>query len=316
MNKNLSICIPTYNRAKFLDENLEKLIPLCKKYSISINISDNNSPDNTLDVVNKHKKKYKFLFYKKLEKNLGIDLNMDSVIEISDSKFSWLFSDDDIIDDDSIEIILDIINIDNPDFILLNHREKDLETRELITERYLNTDNNNQIINHVTLLEKYAHQMTLLSACVVKTKDWKKISFSSYKAKFYFHIHNIFYNLNSNSTIVFVGRPLFTKFNGNYWQFEKKELDAVLHFHYPTTINDLSDNFRIQSKLIAIKPKVNKISIGTFIKLRGGDYISIFYLPKVFFYLLGYRFFVSIIFLFLPSSLSNFIYKSYNRFLR
>ena len=58
MNKNLSICIPTYNRAKFLDENLEKIIPLCKRYEVPIYVSDNNSPDETYDVVQNHKKNY------------------------------------------------------------------------------------------------------------------------------------------------------------------------------------------------------------------------------------------------------------------
>ena len=50
MNKDLSICIPTYNRAKFLDENLSKTIPICRKFKIPIYISDNDSKDNTFEV--------------------------------------------------------------------------------------------------------------------------------------------------------------------------------------------------------------------------------------------------------------------------
>ena len=316
MNNLLSINIPTYNRAVFLDVNLKKMISLCDKHSVAIYVSDNNSSDNTYDIVKKHQKSYKYLFYRCLEKNMGIDLNMDSVVKMSVAKFSWLFSDDDLIDDDSIEIILNNIKNKNPDFILLNHREKDLKTKKLLLEKYIDIDNLIHTINDETLLELYAHQMTLLSACIVKTEDWKKITFSSYKAKFYFHIHNIFYNLNSDSSITFIGRPLFTKFNGNYWQFEKNELDAVLHFHYPRTINDLSNNFTIKSKISAIKPKIDKISIGTFIRLRGDGYISLSYIPKVFFYLIRFRIILVFVLLFLPKSLSALIYKLFNKYVR
>jgi glycosyltransferase involved in cell wall biosynthesis len=316
MNNLLSINIPTFNRAVFLDENLKKMISLCDKHSVAIYVSDNNSSDNTYDIVKKHQKSYKYLFYRCLEKNMGIDLNMDSVVKMSVAKFSWLFSDDDLIDDDSIEIILNNIKNKNPDFILLNHREKDLKTKKLLLEKYVNIDDKDHIINDKTLLSLYAHQMTLLSACVVKTENWKKINFSSYKAKFYFHIHNIFFNLNPDSRIVFIGKPLFTKFNGNYWQFDVKELDAVLHFHYPRTINDLSNHYKIESKISAIKPKIDKISIGTFIRLRSGGYISLTYIPKVFFYFIRFRIILVFVFLFLPKSFSGLVYMLFNKYVR
>ena len=40
INKKLSIVIPTYNRASFLDYSLETHIPLAKEYNISIYIFD------------------------------------------------------------------------------------------------------------------------------------------------------------------------------------------------------------------------------------------------------------------------------------
>ena len=122
--------------------------------------------------------------------------------------------------------------------------------------------------------------------------------------------------MNTSSKVVFIGKPLFTKFNGNYWQFEKTELDAVLHFFYPRTINDLSNEFSLSEKVLAIKPKMNKISIGTFLRLRGGGYISSNYLPKVFFNLLKFRLVLLFPLLFLPKSFSLFIYNSLKNYVR
>ncbi|WP_422555544.1 glycosyltransferase, partial [Sulfuricurvum sp.] len=47
MNKQLAICIPTYNRAKVLEELLFDLIPQVAPLDIPIYISDNNSLDQT-----------------------------------------------------------------------------------------------------------------------------------------------------------------------------------------------------------------------------------------------------------------------------
>jgi len=53
----LSICIPTYNRAKELDECLSCIVPqIMDKDSIEIVISDNNSDDNTEQIIQKHMK--------------------------------------------------------------------------------------------------------------------------------------------------------------------------------------------------------------------------------------------------------------------
>ena len=53
----LSICIPTYNRAKILDETLFNLTNesvFQETNDVEIVISNNNSPDNTEEVCQKY----------------------------------------------------------------------------------------------------------------------------------------------------------------------------------------------------------------------------------------------------------------------
>ena len=59
MNKELAICIPTYNRALVLKDLLNDLILKVEDYQVAIYISDNNSQDNTYDIVREAQKKYK-----------------------------------------------------------------------------------------------------------------------------------------------------------------------------------------------------------------------------------------------------------------
>ena len=109
----LSICIPTYNRAGFLKENLEKLIPQVESYigSVEILISDNCSTDNTEIIVNEIRKKTEFpILYTKNEKNIGGYNNMAKSISNSKGKYIYILGDDDILSPDFMSVILRLIN--------------------------------------------------------------------------------------------------------------------------------------------------------------------------------------------------------------
>lgn len=131
MNKLLSICIPTYNRAEFLSECLDHIIPQALEYHIPIYICDNASNDNTQTIISNQQSLYPYIFYKKQDSNVGIDHNMLDVVFMSTSKYCWWLGDDDIILDNSISKILKVLQLYNPDFLLLNTLfiSEDLKTK-------------------------------------------------------------------------------------------------------------------------------------------------------------------------------------------
>ena len=72
----LSICIPTYNRIKYLENCLNSILIASKKSNLKIEvcISDNFSEENTNSVITKFKKKIKIIFNQN-EKNIGYGNN-------------------------------------------------------------------------------------------------------------------------------------------------------------------------------------------------------------------------------------------------
>jgi glycosyltransferase involved in cell wall biosynthesis len=70
----LSICIPTFNSSKYLSETLDSIVAQFINKDIfnktEIIISDNDSPDNTFEVVKKYQEKYSNIHYFKNETNL------------------------------------------------------------------------------------------------------------------------------------------------------------------------------------------------------------------------------------------------------
>lgn len=111
--KILSICIPTYNRAAILDgalEAIEKALQQIDPSEIELVISDNCSPDNTKEIVQKHiEKGLPIGTYIRNEENLGIIGNIKQCFRLAKGKYVWVLGDDDYVRQDALKIILDKI---------------------------------------------------------------------------------------------------------------------------------------------------------------------------------------------------------------
>jgi glycosyltransferase involved in cell wall biosynthesis len=99
----ISICIPTYNRAKHLANCLNSIRVAINNTSgdFEVCVSDNCSTDNTSEVVH-HAQLSMPIKYCKNQENLGIPRNFINVVRMADGEFAWLVGDDDILLPDSL----------------------------------------------------------------------------------------------------------------------------------------------------------------------------------------------------------------------
>jgi glycosyltransferase involved in cell wall biosynthesis len=118
----LSICIPTYNREKWLFQNLSLLNELsnnCKK-KLEIIISDNNSTDNTKETVQKFKD-LPIKYYRR-EVNYNFNNNFQFVVQKATKKFVWVLGDDDLVLPSFIDILINTMEINqNVNFYCLRY---------------------------------------------------------------------------------------------------------------------------------------------------------------------------------------------------
>jgi len=90
----VSICIPTYNSARFLRECLDSIVN--QTYSNKeIIVSDNASTDETEKIVKEYVEKYKVKYYRN-EKNIGGEANFDRCIELANGEYITIFHSDDL----------------------------------------------------------------------------------------------------------------------------------------------------------------------------------------------------------------------------
>jgi cellulose synthase/poly-beta-1,6-N-acetylglucosamine synthase-like glycosyltransferase len=96
MKPKLSICIPTYNRAAFLKECLDSVLPQVKtKDEVEVIVIDNASTDDTQAVVKKFIALCDCLKYYRNENNLGYAGNQVKCIEYTTGDYMAFLCDDD-----------------------------------------------------------------------------------------------------------------------------------------------------------------------------------------------------------------------------
>ncbi|MFG1399393.1 glycosyltransferase family 2 protein [Roseixanthobacter pseudopolyaromaticivorans] len=95
----LSLCIPTYNRAPFLDYLLSSLARECAfGFSFEIVVSDNASSDETAEVVARHQEAGLALCYFRQDENKGGLPNLLTAFRRARGRYVMYLADDDLID--------------------------------------------------------------------------------------------------------------------------------------------------------------------------------------------------------------------------
>lgn len=118
----LDICIPTYNRSKYLDKCLSALLclQLDPSLQLAIIISDNASTDDTCLVVEQYCPELPIIFYRN-NFNIGMARNILTAISYSQSQYYWCIGDDDCLLPGSLKYLAPILNsYDAPDLLWVN----------------------------------------------------------------------------------------------------------------------------------------------------------------------------------------------------
>ncbi len=100
MNKSISVCVTTYNGAKYIERQLNSIINQLPNSSDEILVSDDGSTDDTIKIVNKIKDSR----IKILKANSGnLIKNFESVISQATGDYIFLADQDDIWNSNKIE---------------------------------------------------------------------------------------------------------------------------------------------------------------------------------------------------------------------
>lgn len=137
----VSICIPVYNRSKYLYECINSA--LSQNYeNLEVIIGDDNSDDETtLNIINGFLKNKRVRYYKNNE-NLGINRNYERLIDFSEGEWLVLLSNDDYFTDNTFisQAIDRVKNIPNASVLCGGYRTITENELGKVEERFDYTD--------------------------------------------------------------------------------------------------------------------------------------------------------------------------------
>jgi abequosyltransferase len=171
--KLLSLCIPTYNRAKFLEESLLAIvnsIPLEHQTDLEIVISDNASTDGTQLVIQDFQKQFPNLTWVVVQQqpNIGPS-NVVIVTNYASGEFIWILSDDDLVLPNAITNIMRILlNNDQINGIIVNYAGFQNNANHL--EKPV-LANRNLIFNKNDALRHLVTSLTFISVLIYRKRN-------------------------------------------------------------------------------------------------------------------------------------------------
>lgn len=115
----LSICIPTRNRAHLLDVSLKTLLPQCSGRPVEVCVSDNASTDGTAALLAGSPA----VRFETREQDVGIDRNIIAALRMARGRYVLPIGDDETFHADGIDCILSALR-DAPDMLMLKGRCK------------------------------------------------------------------------------------------------------------------------------------------------------------------------------------------------
>jgi abequosyltransferase len=124
----LTIAIPTFNRARYLDLCLKRIgeeiagLSEDRRCKVKIYVSDNASPDDTPEVVARYKAKHPGAFEAvRNDTNSGPDTNIAQCYDSATTPYVWIIGDDDVLLHGGLGRVLDVLTNEDIDILYVNN---------------------------------------------------------------------------------------------------------------------------------------------------------------------------------------------------
>lgn len=168
----LSLCIPIYNRLKYLERQLARFVEDKDLFGdqIQLIISDNCSTDDLLSCCEKYQQQGLKLLYHRNDTNLGADGNFDWCFHHADGRYVWLLGSDDVPVKGVLTKVIECLSSNDYGLFHLSQRRMDQEIAI-----YNDSDEMAVSVNY---------WFTFMSANIIRTDSLMSVNLFDYRHSF------------------------------------------------------------------------------------------------------------------------------------
>ncbi|OGP35772.1 MAG: hypothetical protein A2X88_03155 [Deltaproteobacteria bacterium GWC2_65_14] len=247
----LSICIATYNRADFIGETLDSIIPQLTE-EVEIVVVDGASTDATRTVMERYAADCPGLRYIRLPEKGGVDQDFCKAVEDARGEYCWLFPDDDLYKPGAVKRILDELR-SVPSLVIVNADVMDRDFSTLLHPSMLDNREDETFgpDDMEGLFLRIVPAISFIGGVVIRRKTWLEREHARYFGTEFVHVGVIFQNPLPGSTRV-IGQPYITIRYGNaQWTSRSFEVFMYKWPHIIWSLDRISD----EAKRKRVKPE-------------------------------------------------------------
>lgn len=218
----LTLCIPTYNRAALLEQALESIVGQAGD-AVEIVVSDNGSTDATRAVMERFAARFPRLTYFRQPENLGFDRNMLKAVELARGEYCWLFGSDDALAPDALARVLPLLG--EADVLVLDRINMSLDfARSLGVERMLaappgtryQCGDQAQLLRYFDDANSIGGMFSYISGLIVRRALWNAAGTQdAFVGSGYIHVAKMLAVVNRGATVLYPGAALVLNRTGN-----------------------------------------------------------------------------------------------------
>ncbi len=226
-NPLLSICIATYNRAGYIGETLESIIPQVTE-EVEVVIVDGASTDHTSTVVKRYADKCQQMRYIRLPLKGGVDQDYSKAVELAQGEMCWLFPDDDLLKPDAIKTVLKEVK-KNFSLVVVNAQLMNKDLSKTIADRILQI-NMDEIYAISELNQLFQRVITYMSfiGCVVINRDlWLQREKARYFGTEFIHVGVIFQSPLPSPALVIAEPYIAIRYGNAQWTNRAFEIGMI-----------------------------------------------------------------------------------------
>ena len=116
----LTVCIPTYNRRKALEECLASVLPQADALGVGVCVSDNGSSDGTWQALEILKLQYPWMQIMRHTRDIGPRDNLTGAVLSSRAQYVWTLGDKLVLLPGALEfVVAELVRL-HPDAVVVN----------------------------------------------------------------------------------------------------------------------------------------------------------------------------------------------------
>lgn len=271
MNPVLSIAIPTYKRADLLAETLNAFLPQVEPHGIPVCISYTDDTDQTERVIQEFRDRYPLVTALTNPNATNIDRKIVSVVGMVQTRYVWLFGDDDLPVSGAIDRVLELLREKDWGLLVLNASSHNSDFSSVIEEKRVRIQDN--VIyapgEHEALLRDTASYITFLGGLVFEKTMWDSEDPTEYLGTDYAHVSVLYRSVVGRHAKLVADPQLRIRLAKATWASRYFEVELI---HWPKTVWGLPDNLYSNASKASICKKKPIASLSRLLAMRAYGY--------------------------------------------